>query len=565
MRHDTADLVLLNARIYTVDPRLPWAQAVAIRAGRFIAVGTDADVVPHIGAQTRVADLGGRFAMPGLYDMHTHPDLALGPRYAGYLDVGHPDPTPGQVAAAIRDYAHRHPGDGWVYGQHFVWHTFRRERLAPGREWLDGVLADRPVAIHDRSWGSLLVNSRALALAGIDAATRDPGNGYIERDSLTGEPTGILVDGAYALIYRVMPPVPAAALERAYRDALHYQASRGVVGVKYVHVCEHRLDALRALDVAGLLTARVEAAISWQDDIFPVRRRWELMAGARHHYRSRRLNANAIKFHFDGTQEARSSFLATPYAAGDAWRGHLNLTREHLVDLIAQMDREGIRVIAHCTGDGASDAFLDAVAAARARGGQRVRHQCAHSTLLLDHNLARFAELGVTAEFSPVGWIPGPFAAARRDAFGAERMRRAYNVKGVLDAGGVAVMGTDWPVSPLDPWIGFEGLVTRTDATQPQRGAFGGECLTLEQAIRCLTLNGAWSMDLDHDAGSVTRGKRADLIVLDRNLFEVPPVGGLRGTRVELTLIDGEPSWDGAGLLAEAGLAPVWREPPPPL
>ncbi|HVW68599.1 MAG TPA: amidohydrolase [Steroidobacteraceae bacterium] len=560
-----AEVALVNGRIYTVDERQPWAEAVAIRAGRFIAVGSTAEIQRHVGPSTRVADLGGRFAMPGVYDMHTHPDLALAPKYSNQLDVAG-DPTPEQLAAAIRSYAAEHPGDRWIYGKQFVWFTFRKQRVAVNRQWLDSILPDRPIAIHDRSWGSLLVNSKALALAGIDANTPDPGNGYIERDALTGEPTGILVDGAYSLIYRVMPPPPAAALQRAYRDALHFQASRGVVGVKYVHVCEHRLDALHALDTRGLLTARVEAAISWQDDIFPVRRRWELMAGARHYYRSRRLNANAVKFHFDGTHEARSAYLATAWKEGDLWRGHLNLTPEHLADLITQMDREGIRVIAHCTGDGASDVFLDAVAEARRRtGSARVRHQCAHCTLLLDRNLKRFAELEVIAEFSPVGWVPGPFAYARRDAYGEDRMRRAYNFKGVLDAGGIAVMGTDWPVSALDPWIGFEGMVTRRDATAPELGAFYGEPISLEAAIRVMTWNGAWSMGLEHEAGSITTGKRADLIVLDRNLFETDPAGGIRGARVELTLVDGEPTWDAGRLLEPLGMTAVWRYPPPQL
>jgi hypothetical protein len=560
-----ADLAFINGRIYTVGANA-WAEAVAIRDGRFIAVGSSTDIGRCIGPDTRTVDLEGRFAMPGLYDMHTHPDLALAASYAGQFEMGVSDPTPEQLAEKLHRYAHDHPGDGWIYGTHFVWFTFRKQRLTPAREWLDRVMPDRPVAIHDRSWGCLLVNSRALELAGINAATRDPSNGYIERDSLTGEPTGILVDGAYSLIYKAMPPLPAAALERAYHDALHFQASRGVVGVKYVHVCEHRLDALKALDSRGLLTARVEAAISWQDDIFPVRRRWELMAGARHHYRSRRLNANAVKFHFDGTAEAGSSYLAEPWHSGSAWRGHLNLTREHLADLITQMDREGIRVIAHCTGDGASDVFLDAVAEARRRGGAaRVRHQCAHSTLLLDRNLKRFAELEVTAEFSPVGWIPGPFSYARRDAYGEERMRRAYNFKGVLDAGGVAVMGTDWPVSQLDPWVGFEGMVTRRDAARPELEAFYGEPIPLAAAIRVMTINGAWSMGMDHEAGSIEAGKRADMVVLDRNLFDVDPAGGIRGARVDLTLVDGEPTWDATGMLERLGLSAVWKDPPPRL
>jgi predicted amidohydrolase YtcJ len=310
----------------------------------------------------------------------------------------------------------------------------------------------------------------------------------------------------------------------------------------------------------------VEAAISWQDDIFPVRRRWELLAGERHYYRSARLNANAVKFHFDGTHEARSSYLATPWTADAPWRGHLNMSAEHLADMLTHMDREGIRVIAHCTGDGASDVFLDGVAEARRRLGRaNVRHQCAHSTLLLERNLSRFAELEVTAEFSPVGWYPGPFAYARRDAFGEERMRRAYNFKGVLDAGGVAVMGTDWPVSSLDPWLGFEGMVTRRDARHPELGSFYGEPIDLEAAIRVMTWNGAWAMGLEHEAGSIRAGKRADCILLDRNLFRVDPAGGIRDSRVRLTLIDGMPTWDPDAILAPHGLSPVWTAPAPVL
>jgi predicted amidohydrolase YtcJ len=242
----------------------------------------------------------------------------------------------------------------------------------------------------------------------------------------------------------------------------------------------------------------------------------------------------------------------------------LNLTPEHITDMLMDMDRQGIRVIAHCTGDGASDIFLDAVANTRQKNGNSgVRHQCAHSTLLLDKNLKRFAELDVTAEFSPVGWQPIPFAFARRDAFGEERMQRAYNFRGVIDAGGVAVMGTDWPVSEFDPWIGFEAMITRKDPTGIYEGSFYGEGIDLEDAIKVMTLNGAWCMGIDDIAGNVKVGKSADLIVLDRNLFELEPQGNLHKTQVLMTLIEGQVAWDQMSLLAGAGLTPVWSEPLP--
>lgn len=554
-----ADWLLYNGRIYTVDENHPWVEAVAIRNGRFLAVGTRSELEQLIGPATRQLDLQGRFAMPGLYDMHTHPDLALAPGYAGYLEVGLEDPTPAQVRQAIEAYAAAHPGDGWIYGQYFVRYTFKQQGIALDKSWLDGFMPDRPVAILDRSWGCMLVNSKALQLAGIDAQTVDPRHGYIERDGISGEPSGILVDGAYALIHAAMPPTPQHALRRAYREGVQFQSGHGVVGSKYVHVCEHRLDALKAIDQAGELTVRIEAAISWQDDIFPVKRRWELLAGERHFYRSNRLNANAVKFHFDGTHESRSSFLSSAWPGDSAgWRGHLNLTPEHITDMVVDMDRKGIRVIAHCTGDGASDLFLDAVAEARKRNGAGVRHQCAHSTTLLDGNLPRFAELGVTAEFSPVGWFPSSFAYARA-VFGEERMQRAYNFKGVLDAGGVAVMGTDWPVSSINPWIGFEAMVTRQNPWDASDERFYGAPISLEQAIRVMTLNGAWCMGIEDRAGSISVGKSADLIVLDRNLFEVEARGQIHATQVQLTFLEGQLVWDRHGLFDGTEQAAVWQ------
>ncbi|MGZ2466776.1 amidohydrolase [Sinorhizobium medicae] len=483
----------------------------------------------------------GRFAMPGLYDMHTHPDLALAPRYAEDLDIGLVDPTPDQVRNAVLAYAARYPDREWIYGQYFVRYTFRQAGLVPGRDWLDAVMPDRPVALLDRMWGTMMVNSEALLRAGINADTPDPFNGYFERDPVSGEPTGLLIDGAYALIHAAMPATPVAVLRAAYRDGIRYQSARGVVATKYVHVCENRLNALQSLDQSGELTLRVEAAISWQDDIFPVRRRWELLAGERHYYRSARLDASAVKFHFDGTVEPRSSYLMTPWdGANSAWRGKLNLTPEHLADMIWDMDRQGIRVIAHCTGDAASDTFLDAVEAARRRpGGLGVRHQCAHSTILHGSNLKRFRDLNVTAEFSPVAWYPSKFVSGARSGYGPERLSRAYNIKGVLEAGGVAVVGTDWPVSPLDPWIALETMVTRANPWDEAEGRFG-EPISLTQAIDVMTKNGAWSMGIEHEAGTLEIGKSADIIVLDRNLFEVEPQGNIHSTRVDLTFVQGQ-------------------------
>ncbi len=561
-----AELVFKNGRIYTVEDSQPWVSCVAIRDGDFVYVGSDNGVEPFIDDNTLVVDLEGKFVMPGLYDMHTHPDLALAPKYAGHLDVGIQDPSPEQVKNAILEYTNKYPqkvGDeGWIYGQSWVRYTFTKEGLTPGREWLDSFMPDRPVALLDRMWGTMMANSKALALAGIDETTPDPRNGYLDRDPLTGSPTGLLIDGGYALVHAAMPPTSIDVLKKSYGNGSRYQSSRGVVGTKYVHVCEHRLDALKLLDDSGFLPLRVEAAISWQDDIFPVKRRWELLSGERHYYRSNRLNANAVKFHFDGTVEPQSSYLLTSWEEGSKWRGKLNLTPEHITDMLTDMDSRNIRVIAHCTGDAASDVFLDAVAETRRRNGPNgMRHQCAHSTILDNNNLKRFKELNVVAEFSPVSWYPSPFVSGARSGYGKERLERSYNFKGVIDEGGIAVLGTDWPVSVIDPWIGFESLVTRMNPWKEYEGRFG-EPIPLEEAIKVMTINGAWSMGIEERAGSIKVGKSADMIVLDRNLFEVLPQGNIHNSVVELTVLEGQVTYDLKNHFGDTYMKALWAGKP---
>jgi len=217
-------------------------------------------------------------------------------------------------------------------------------------------------------------------------------------------------------------------------------------------------------------------------------------------------------------------------------------------------------VIAHCTGDGASDIFLDAVASVRiTTGNPGVRHQVAHCTSLLNANLARFAELNVSAEFSPLGWVPTPFAMQRM-VFGKERVARMYNFKGVLDTGGNAVMGTDWPVTHPNLWCGFEGMVTRMVPWTNDSKAFPGAAIKLEQAIEVMTLNGARCMEIEELAGSIKVGKSADLIVLDRNLFELEARGNLYNTKVELTLLEGKVTWDSLKRFDDSEV--TWRDAP---
>ena len=226
--------------------------------------------------------------------------------------------------------------------------------------------------------------------------------------------------------------------------------------------------------------------------------------------------------------------------------------------MVVDMDRRGIRVIAHCTGDGASDVFLDAVAEARRRNGfSGIRHQCAHSTILHPGNPKRFRELEVIAEFSPAAWYPTPFASGARSGYGAERLKRIYDYKGVLAAGGIAVMGTDWPVASIDPWLALETMITRQNPWNDDPACFS-EPIGLEQALQVVTLNGAHAMGLEHLTGSIEAGKSADFIVLDRDLFAQPPRGYIHRTQVEQTFVEGRPVYDRQGVFS-GPLQAVWQ------
>ena len=227
------------------------------------------------------------------------------------------------------------------------------------------------------------------------------------------------------------------------------------------------------------------------------------------------------------------------------------------------MDRRGIRVIAHCNGDAASDLFLDAIAEARRRNGfPGVRHQCAHSAILHERNLQRFAELGVTAEFSPATLYPTTFVMGARLGYGPERIKHSYNVKGVLAHGGVAAMGTDWPVASVDPWLALETLITRQNPWDEVEGTFG-DPIELEQGLRIATINGAWCMDTEDTTGSIETGKSADMIVLDRNLFDREPKGNIWNTEVELTLFQGRFVHDLHHRFEGTALEAVWQGEPP--
>jgi predicted amidohydrolase YtcJ len=528
-----ADLVLRNGAVYTVDAARSWATAVAIRGRRIVYVGTDSLPPGLVGPRTETVDLAGRMVLPGFQDAHVHP-ISSG------IDLGECDlnaaKTAAEAADSIRAYAAAHPDLPWIRGAGWQLPLFPAGN--PSKELLDRLVPDRPAVLWAADGHSAWVNSRALAIAKITRDTPDPRDGRIERDRRTGEPSGTLRESAANLVERVLPARTAAeqagGLERAQRLA----GSFGITTVFSAHTDEDELRAFADADRAGRLHLRVIAALAapGNGDSMLVRLRdW------RDRYATPHVRPVAVKLFQDGVIEARTAAMLAPYLdrRGDA--GTPRRDQATLDPLVAALDRDGFQIHVHAIGDRAIRMTLDALAHARAVNGARdSRHAIAHLELIDSADIPRFRALGVVANFEPL-WANGDEYLTRmtEPALGPARSRWLYPIASVVRTGAVVSGGSDWSVSSLNPLDAIEVGITHSQpgdtVTPPWHPA---ERVDLPTMIALYTINAAWAHHQERETGSIEAGKLADLIVLDRNLFEVP-VSRIHEVKVERTLLEG--------------------------
>jgi len=379
---EVADTVYKNGKIYTVDENHPWVEAIAIQGDRFVFVGTNDGAESWIGPDTKVVDLDGKFVAPGFYDMHTHPDLLLEPKYTGgiqTLPLGHEE-----LKKAILEFDKENPGDGWIFGGTWSPNGFTGEGVKPNAEYLDSFISDRPVAILDVTRHNLMVNTKAIELAGIDRDTFEPEHGTIEKDD-DGNPTGLFSDGAQSLLSHVLPQANIMQLKEIYSEGQELLNSYGFVGTRSQHVNSDRLKAVQLLERDGALTIRYDMAISWKNDLHvTVPDRAELLTGERHRYNSQHVSANYIKFHYDGQPFSNTAVFLEPYRGTDLY-GKFNETPEEMRSLFRQLDRQDIAANIHVVGDGAARAALDAIEdVQKITGTDGPRHMLAHTYFIHD-------------------------------------------------------------------------------------------------------------------------------------------------------------------------------------
>jgi predicted amidohydrolase YtcJ len=534
-----ADLILSGADVYTVDAARRWAGAIAIRGDRIVAVGVPGDDLSELmGPGTERLHLPGRMIVPGFQDAHVHPAFAGRNLMRVHLDHLDPKET---LLDHIGGYALEHPEEPWILGGGWAMYLFPGG--LPSAAELDHVVPDRPAFLMNRDLHVGWANTRALQLGDITRDTPDPWDGRIERDPSTGEPTGALVEGAaYDFWERVVPASTPDEWREALRLAQSHLHALGITGWQDAWVGPDLLRAYRDLDDADELTMKVSAALWWdrhrgpeQMDGFLEQRAWG---------DGERVRARTVKIMTDGVVETCTCAMLEPYLGSDGrptgTRGLSYVGADQLKEAVTLLDGAGFQVHMHAIGDRAVREALDAVEAARsANGPNDLRHHIAHLQFVNPDDVPRFRRLGVVANIQPLWACHDPQIDELTLAqVGEERADRLYPFGDLRRAGAVLAMGSDWSVSSPDPLLQMEVALTRTDPDDRAGPALLPEQrLDLPTAIAAFTRGSAY-VNHDDDAGTIEPGRRADLAVIDRNVFD-PEAGPLGEAKVELTIASG--------------------------
>ena len=532
-----ADLALTNGRIYTVNAERGWAEAVAIRDGRIVFVGSNEDVKAHIGAETKVVELDGRLVLPGFQDSHVHPISAGVEANACNLNGLM---TVDQYVAAIKKYADAHPDEPWITGGGWLMSAFGPGALAR-RELIDAVVPDRPVILSSTDGHTVWVNTKALEIAGITNKTPDPPDGRIDRDPKTGAAVGSLQEGAGKLVSSKMPPTSDEQRAAGLRYAVKYLNGFGITTIQDASVDGDDLTTYRKLDDAGELTLHVIGSIWWEraQGVEQI----EGMKRLRTEYTKGHVDAGTVKIMQDGVMENYTAAMLEPYLIPSKSRGIPMVEPEKLKMAVTQLDAAGFQVHFHAIGDAAIRQSLDAVEAARkANGDLGHRHHISHLQLIDAADIPRFRQLGVVANFQPLWAYADEYITDLTIPFlGPERSAHLYPIGSVQRSGATVAFGSDWSVSSPNPFEQMETAVTRLGALGETTEPFlPEEAITLPEAVAAFTINAAYTNRLEKDTGSIETGKRADLVVLDRNLFEIPP-SEISDTKALVTLFEGKP------------------------
>jgi hypothetical protein len=544
-----ADTVFTNGRIYTVDAQRTFVEAVAIKDGKFLAVGSAKEIEGSIGKQTRVIDLGGAFAMPGFIDAHIHPAQPYLQEEGGAL-LFPESYSKEQIAAAVAAYLRDNPDKPYVVGEKWSVGLFPKGRA--NKEWLDSLISDRPAILRDETRHGAVANTAMLKFAGITRDTPQPKYGFIEKDPETGEPTGYLAETAQQAVFTRIPMYPDEVWERALKRVMQQLTAWGVTGFNDASTNAPQLRVYRKMDREGTLKIHVSGSIAMNDWAKDRVTDPEPLVATADEYRTSHFDPIGRKWWGDGTPLTKTSVMVGEYA--DGGHGTMGVDETDFDRMIAEA-RKGALVRVHAMGDGSVRAILDVFERARklSPGTLSQTHQISHCLFLRDEDIPRFRSLNVVADFSPVIYYRSPQMNVLEEVVGAGNIKYLANIKKSIDGGVQVAIGSDWPTGAIDanPLRMLQVLVTRKDPYVKNSDEPLGDPISLKDAIHAMTMGGAYSMRKENELGSIEKGKAADMVVLSRNLFEID-AGSIIDTKVVYTIFGGSIVYDaGVGLPAQ--------------
>ncbi len=528
---ESASLVIMNTRVWTGDAGMPWADAVASRGDKIVAVGTAADVADYIDDDTQVISVDGGMLLPGFIDSHVH-FLSGG---AGLASVQLRDAkTPQEFAKRIGDYASGVEPNEWI--QAGAWDHQNWGGELPTREWIDALTQNNPVWVMRLDGHMGVANSLALKLAGVDADTPDIAGGSIVRDA-NGRPTGVLKDNAMQLMFAVIPQPTEVQLDRALSAAMHYVASNGVTTVHDMFSDDFdswlSLDTYRRAEPKGELITRVYSVQPLAD--------WQrVSADVTEHGRGNDwLKTGAVKGFMDGSLGSHTAAFLEPFTDSPNDSGFLLNSLDDIRGWVSGADAAGLQVMVHAIGDSAIRDLLDIYYdVAEKHGAKDRRFRIEHAQHIHPADIPRFALQNVIASMQPYHAIDDGRWADK--VIGEERARTTYAFRSLIESHAHLAFGSDWYVAPAVPLLGIYAAVTRRtlDDAHPD-GWVPEQKISIEQALHAYTYEGAYASFEEDKKGMLKVGMLADMVLLDRDLTAIAPET-IRDARVLKTIVGGK-------------------------
>jgi predicted amidohydrolase YtcJ len=530
-----ADTVVLHGKIYTVNSKQPWAEALAIRGERVVAVGSNSEIAKLQSKNTQVIDAQGRLVLPGFTDCHIH--FIEGSFSLGRVNLeGAKDPE--GIQQRLRAYGAAHPGNDWILGR--GWNYAMFPSSLPDKKYLDEVFPDRPAFLEGYDGHTYWANSKALELAHITKDTRNPPNGIIVRDPQTGEATGALKEAARSLVAAVLAKPTRGDKLAALRAGIHWANQNGLSRVHSAGGDFEEFDLYDELLRHGDLTLRFYIAYFQSP---PELRPQDIatIEEGRRKYTGDWLSAGAVKFMIDGVVESHTAAMLQPYTDDPSVQGKPFWQPENYRAAVTELDRRGLQIFTHAIGDSGVRTVLDSYQSMEKvnhTSGKRPRIE--HVETIAAQDIPGFGKLGVIASMQPLHSYPDDDTLnvwARN--IGPDRASRAWVWKSIANDGGQLAFGSDWPVVTLNPFEGIQTAVTRQTAEGlPKEGFLPSQRLSVAEAIRGYTLGAAYAGFREKTEGSLEPGKLADLIILSQDVFEVDP-RAINQTKVLTTIVGG--------------------------